>query len=292
MTALVAVLAVGGIRPAIRVVTHLPTYLLEPLYDKYCITGAPLSGCARFGRSPEYPASRPVSCATGMLTRAGAGVLSTPGPWPDPPRSGRAPAPDGGRVRRAPVPFPGADGALPRRGQRPGAAAADHRLADAGRAGQTWYRQNPLPRRPGSRRARMRIRFRRSAVTTSARCLRLAAGGGVTGTRICVLPRGRHTAGPLARKKQLPEDRQGRAAWRAWTPRELRHSFVSILSAHYVRLEDISDLVRHSSTAVTETVYRHEIRPVLAKGATAMNRILKARVWLHRQHLELQILDH
>jgi len=36
-----------------------------------------------------------------------------------------------------------------------------------------------------------------------------------------------------------------------WTPRELRHSFVSILSAHDVRLEDISDLVGHSSTAVT-----------------------------------------
>ena len=63
----------------------------------------------------------------------------------------------------------------------------------------------------------------------------------------------------------------------AWTPRELRHSFVSILSAHDVRLEDISDLVGHSSTAVTETVYRHEIRPALTKGATAMNRILKAK---------------
>jgi integrase len=61
-----------------------------------------------------------------------------------------------------------------------------------------------------------------------------------------------------------------------WTPRELRHSFVSILSAHDVRLEDISDLVGHSSTSVTETVYRHEIRPALTKGATAMNRILKA----------------
>jgi integrase len=61
-----------------------------------------------------------------------------------------------------------------------------------------------------------------------------------------------------------------------WTPRELRHSFVSILSAHDVRLEDISDLVGYSSTSVTETVYRHEIRPALTKGATAMNRILKA----------------
>ena len=62
----------------------------------------------------------------------------------------------------------------------------------------------------------------------------------------------------------------------AWTPCELRHSFVSILSAHDVRLEDISDLVGHSSTSVTETVYRHEIRPALTDNATAVNRILKA----------------
>jgi hypothetical protein len=53
---------------------------------------------------------------------------------------------------------------------------------------------------------------------------------------------------------------------------------VSILSAHDVRLEDISDLVGPSSTSVTETVYRHEIRPALTKEATAMNRILKAKV--------------
>jgi hypothetical protein len=36
---------------------------------------------------------------------------------------------------------------------------------------------------------------------------------------------------------------------------------VSILSAHGVRIEGISDLVSHSGTTVTETVYRHEIRP-------------------------------
>ena len=57
---------------------------------------------------------------------------------------------------------------------------------------------------------------------------------------------------------------------------ELRYSFVSILSANDVRMEDISDLVGHSSTSVTETVYRHEIRPALTDNATAVNRILKA----------------
>jgi len=62
-----------------------------------------------------------------------------------------------------------------------------------------------------------------------------------------------------------------------WAPRELRHSFVSILSASGVRIEDISDLMGHSGTSVTETVYRHEIRPALTTGATAMNKILSRK---------------
>jgi len=61
------------------------------------------------------------------------------------------------------------------------------------------------------------------------------------------------------------------------SPRELRHSFVSILSAHGVRIEDISDLMGHSGTTVTETVYRHELRPALTTGATAMDKILTQR---------------
>ena len=58
-----------------------------------------------------------------------------------------------------------------------------------------------------------------------------------------------------------------------WTPRELRHSFVSLLSSNGVRLEDIADLCGHAGTIVTETVYRHELRPVLLTGAEAMNQI-------------------
>ena len=69
-----------------------------------------------------------------------------------------------------------------------------------------------------------------------------------------------------------------------WNPRELRHSFVSILSNNGgVRIEDISDLMGHSGTSITETVYRHEIRPALTKGATAMNKILKTRQTSTRQ---------
>ncbi len=63
-----------------------------------------------------------------------------------------------------------------------------------------------------------------------------------------------------------------------WTPRELRHSFVSLLSDNGVPLEEISRLVGHSSTAVTELVYRKQIRPVLQAGATAMDRIFSVVV--------------
>ena len=58
-----------------------------------------------------------------------------------------------------------------------------------------------------------------------------------------------------------------------WTPRELRHSFVSLLSDSGVPLEEISRLVGHSGTTVTEVVYRHQIRPVLQVGAQMMDRL-------------------
>jgi integrase len=60
-----------------------------------------------------------------------------------------------------------------------------------------------------------------------------------------------------------------------WTPREMRHSFVSLLSSDGVPLEVIARLVGHSGTAVTETVYRKQIRPVLLGGAEAMDRIFR-----------------
>ena len=58
-----------------------------------------------------------------------------------------------------------------------------------------------------------------------------------------------------------------------WTPRELRHSFVSLLSDDGVPIEQISRLVGHSGTSVTEHVYRKQIRPVINDGATAMDRL-------------------
>jgi integrase len=58
-----------------------------------------------------------------------------------------------------------------------------------------------------------------------------------------------------------------------WTPRELRHSFVSLLSDAGVPIEHISRLVGHSGTTTTETIYRKQIRPVLVRGADAMDLI-------------------
>jgi integrase len=76
-------------------------------------------------------------------------------------------------------------------------------------------------------------------------------------------------------RRELAQITRAAGLGEQWTPRELRHSFVSILSASDVPLGDISQLVGHVSTSVTETVYRHEIRPALTKGAAAMDVIFK-----------------
>jgi integrase len=60
---------------------------------------------------------------------------------------------------------------------------------------------------------------------------------------------------------------------RKWTPRELRHSFVSLLSDAGVPIEQISRLVGHTGTTTTETIYRKQIRPVITDGADIMDRI-------------------
>ena len=51
---------------------------------------------------------------------------------------------------------------------------------------------------------------------------------------------------------------------------------MSLLSDSGIPLEEISRLVGHKSTAVTELVYRKQIRPVLQSGAVAMDRIFDA----------------
>jgi integrase len=58
-----------------------------------------------------------------------------------------------------------------------------------------------------------------------------------------------------------------------WVPREMRHTFVSVLSASGVPVESIALLAGHERTATTELVYRHEIRPALTQGAEVMDKI-------------------
>jgi integrase len=63
-----------------------------------------------------------------------------------------------------------------------------------------------------------------------------------------------------------------------WTPRELRHSFVSLLSDGGVAIEEIARLAGHSSSRTTEVVYRKRLRPVLQTGATVMDQVFGAKV--------------
>jgi integrase len=58
-----------------------------------------------------------------------------------------------------------------------------------------------------------------------------------------------------------------------WTPRELRTSFVSLMSHRGVSIEEIARLVGHASTHTTEIAYRRELRPVITTGAEIMDEL-------------------
>ena len=58
-----------------------------------------------------------------------------------------------------------------------------------------------------------------------------------------------------------------------WTPRELRTTFVSLLSHQGVSIEEIARLAGHASTRTTEIVYRRELRPVITTGAEIMDQL-------------------
>jgi integrase len=63
---------------------------------------------------------------------------------------------------------------------------------------------------------------------------------------------------------------------RDWT-RELRHTFVSLLSDSGVPIEQIADEVGHFSTRTTEVVYRHQLRPVTRTAAVALGPLFESR---------------
>jgi integrase len=58
-----------------------------------------------------------------------------------------------------------------------------------------------------------------------------------------------------------------------WSPRELRHTFVSLMSDSGVPVEEIARLAGHANSRTTELVYRHQLRPVMEKGAEAMDKL-------------------
>ncbi|HEX5300437.1 MAG TPA: tyrosine-type recombinase/integrase [Streptosporangiaceae bacterium] len=58
-----------------------------------------------------------------------------------------------------------------------------------------------------------------------------------------------------------------------WTPRELRTTFVSLMSHQGVAIEEIARLAGHASTRTTEIVYRSELRPVITTGAEIMDQL-------------------
>jgi len=58
-----------------------------------------------------------------------------------------------------------------------------------------------------------------------------------------------------------------------WVPREMRHTFVSLLSARGVPVEAIALLAGHNQPSTRELVYRHQVVPALTRGAEVMDEI-------------------
>jgi integrase len=58
---------------------------------------------------------------------------------------------------------------------------------------------------------------------------------------------------------------------------QVQITLVSLLSDSGMPLEQIARLLGHNGTAVTERVYRHQLRPVLEEGAAAMDGIFRER---------------
>jgi integrase len=60
-------------------------------------------------------------------------------------------------------------------------------------------------------------------------------------------------------------------------PKELRTSFVSMMSYQGVPVEEIARLAGHASSRTTEVVYRRELRPVITTGAEIMDQIFQPK---------------
>jgi hypothetical protein len=84
---------------------------------------------------------------------------------------------------------------------------------------------------------------------------------------------------PFARPPKVPASHPRAAGFApdVWTPSKLRHTAASSLAlvprTAVYRWPGPPAWSGHSSTAVTELIYRKQIRPVLQGGKTAMDRI-------------------
>jgi integrase len=71
-----------------------------------------------------------------------------------------------------------------------------------------------------------------------------------------------------------------------WVPKELRTSFVSMMSYQGVPVEEIARLAGHASSRTTEVVYRRELRPVITTGAEVMDQIFQPK---HRSEASSEV---
>ena len=62
-----------------------------------------------------------------------------------------------------------------------------------------------------------------------------------------------------------------------WVPKELRTSFVSMMSYQGVPVEEIARLAGHASSRTTEVIYRRELRPVVTTGVEVMDQIFRPK---------------
>ena len=93
------------------------------------------------------------------------------------------------------------------------------------------------------------------------------------GSRPGLHDHGGHRAGRGNVRRQFKAICRAAGIGEDWAPRELRTSFVSLLSASGVPVEEIARLAGHSSSRTTEVIYRKELRPVLVKGAEVMDHL-------------------
>jgi integrase len=63
-----------------------------------------------------------------------------------------------------------------------------------------------------------------------------------------------------------------------WHPHELRHSAASLLSAAGVPLEEVADVLGHTSTRVTSATYRHRTTPTVDAAARPMEVLFRDAV--------------